>query len=60
MTPVASCKENGVEPWAYLQALFGQLPRDPDLIVLLPDRWLADNPKHRWKIADQRKAEREK
>jgi hypothetical protein len=60
MTLVASCKENGVEPWAYLRALFGPLPRDPDLSVLLPDRWLADNPKHRWKIAAQRKAEREK
>ena len=59
MSLVASCKENHVEPWAYLHAVISTLPAGADLEALLPDRWLAENPTHRWEIADQRKEERQ-
>jgi hypothetical protein len=65
MSLVASCKANCVEPWAYLRDLFTQLPAlvcvDGDLAELdslLPDRWLATHPQHRWTIADRRQQER--
>ena len=58
MSLVASCKANRVEPWAYLRDVFDRLPTTPDLDPLLPDRWLADHPQHRWQIADLRAAER--
>ena len=69
MSLVASCKENRVEPWAYLRDVFTRLPliqaqtsdappTSDDLSSLLPDRWLLDHPQHRWTIADQRKEER--
>lgn len=63
MSLVASCKANQVEPWAYLKDIFTRLPYGPegdDLAALLPDRWLADNPAHRWHIAARRRAERER
>lgn len=60
MTLVASCKANRVEPWAYLQDIFTQLPLGTDPEELLPDRWLKRNPNHRWNIADQREKERQK
>lgn len=59
MSIVASCKENHVEPWAYLRSVIEILPSDPALESLLPDRWLEQNPANRWEIADQRKQERE-
>ncbi len=40
MSLIASCKENHVEPWAYLRNVIQALPSDPDLENLLPDRWL--------------------
>jgi transposase len=58
---VASCKNNFVEPWAYLKDVFDRLacrPSEDQLIQLLPDNWLTDNPNHRWEIADKRRAER--
>ncbi len=58
---VASCKNNLVEPWAYLRDLFGQMafrPTGDHLKELLPDRWLAKNPEHRWEIAERRREER--
>jgi transposase len=55
---VASCKANRVEPWAYLRDVLEQLPRGADLAELLPDRWLARHPEHRWQIADLRAQER--
>ncbi|MEO2007872.1 MAG: IS66 family transposase, partial [Pirellulaceae bacterium] len=58
MSLVNSCKENRVEPWAYLRDLFVQLPKGGELEPLLPDRWLAAHPKHRWTIADRRSEER--
>jgi len=65
MSLIASCKDNRVEPWAYLRDLFTQLPTlvcvDGDLAELdslLPDRWLATHPQHRWTIADRRQQER--
>lgn len=61
MSLIASCKLNSVEPWAYLRDVFTRLPAmstASDLESLLPDRWLADNPTHRWTIADRRKLER--
>lgn len=61
MSLVASCKNNGVEPWAYLKDIFtrlAELPTEATLAELLPDRWLRANPKHRWSIADRRKDER--
>ena len=59
----ASCKAIGVEPWAYLCDVFARLPPlsvdRPDLLdKLLPDRWLAANPEHRWEIDTVRRAER--
>ncbi|MGN6132949.1 MAG: transposase domain-containing protein [Aureliella sp.] len=60
MSLVATCKANQVEPWAYLKDILTRLPYGPegeDLAALLPDRWLADNPTHRWRIAERRKAE---
>lgn len=69
MSLVASCKDNRVEPWAYLRDVFTRLPliqgqtsnakpTSNDLNSLLPDRWLLNHPQHRWTIADQRKEER--
>lgn len=58
MSLIASCKQNRVEPWAYLRDVLTQLPLGADLESLLPDRWLVDNPQHRWAIADQRDEER--
>jgi transposase len=58
---VASCKNNFVEPWAYLQAIFDRMacrPSEDKLIQLLPDNWLIDNPKQRWEIAEKRRNER--
>ena len=60
-TVIASCKENLVEPWAYLNDILTRLPYQPtgdDLAALLPDRWLSANPNHRWNIADRRREER--
>ena len=59
---VASCKNNFVEPWAYLKDVLDRLacqPTEDQLTELLPDVWLRANPTHRWEIADKRKAERE-
>lgn len=58
MSLIASCKDNRVEPWAYLRDLFTQLPSDPELTAFLPDRWLQAHPQHRWQIADRRQEER--
>ena len=60
----ASCKANCVEPFAYLRDLLTRLPLPGDspaperLDELLPDRWLAAHPQHRWWIDDLRRAER--
>ena len=55
---VASCKANQLDPFAYLHCLFRELPsraRDKaDLDDLLPDRWLAEHPEHRWHIDELR------
>jgi hypothetical protein len=42
----------------YLRSVFTALPRGANHEDLLPDRWLAANPTHRWAIADRRKEER--
>ena len=58
---VASCKNNFVEPWAYLKDVLTKLPQQPsqqELYELLPDRWLLKNPDKRWEIAQMRKNER--
>jgi len=57
---VASCKANQVEPFAYLRDIFTRLPDQPaeSLDELLPDRWLASHPSHRWLIDDLRRQER--
>jgi transposase len=58
---VASCKNNCVEPWAYLKDVFDRLacrPSEDKLIQLLPDKWLLNNPKLRWEIAEKRRKER--
>ena len=60
---IASCKNNFVEPWAYLKDALQKLAYDPSekqLEDLLPDRWLKENPGHRWEIALRRKEERQK
>ena len=70
---IASGKHCGVEPWAWLNAVFREMPwrmasraggdvladRPPDLSDLLPDAWLKSHPEHRWQIDDIRKEERE-
>lgn len=58
---IASCKANSVEPFAYLRDIFTRLPLiTPDqLDDLLPDRWLAEYPEHRWVIDDLRRNERQ-
>jgi transposase len=61
MSLIASCKNNSVEPWAYLKDILTQLASQPTgetLQSLLPDRWLSANPTHRWNIADRRHEER--
>lgn len=58
---IASCKNNFVEPWAYLKDVLTKMPHKPNdnqLVELLPDRWLMKNPDKRWEIADRRKLER--
>jgi transposase len=57
---VASAKANQVEPWAWLRDLFAHLPTTPadDIDLLLPDRWLATHPQHRWHIDDLRRQDR--
>jgi transposase len=60
---IASCKANQVEPFAYLQSLFRELPRsgsDSELDELLPDRYLASHPEHRWQIDELRAEERKR
>ena len=60
---IASCKNNEVEPWAYLKEVFTRLayrPSPEELAKLLPDRWLSANPSHRWEIAQTRRDERKK
>jgi transposase len=63
---VASCKANQVEPWAYLRDVFTRLPQlgnsstPESLDELLPDRWLAGHPQHRWQIDQLRRQERQK
>jgi hypothetical protein len=58
MSLIASCKDNRVEPFAYLRDIFTQLPLGAGLETLLPDVWLQRHPQHRWTIADQREEER--
>lgn len=58
---IASCKNNLVEPWAYLKDVFTQLAHQPSaeqIHELLPDHWLTANPNHRWEIAENRRNER--
>jgi transposase len=59
---IASCKACGVEPQAYLADLFAKLPTieptSEGLSAMLPDRWLATHPEHRWQIDALRKSER--
>jgi transposase len=59
---IASCKNNFVEPWAYLQDVLSKMPYElgeKQLQELLPDQWLKENPDKRWEIAETRKAERQ-
>ena len=49
MSLIASCKNNGVEPRAYLRDVLGRLATEPDptkLQRLLPDAWLKENSQH--------------
>jgi len=58
----ASAKACGVEPQAYLTDLFRELGKDngeeDHLRSMLPDRWLAAHPEHRWEIDALRREER--
>lgn len=60
MSLIASCKSNFVEPWSWLKDVLTNLPQGTSVETFLPDRWLRDNPAHRWNIADRRKRERQK
>ena len=64
---ITSAKLCGVEPWAWLNHVFRELPlrraaSDPDILPgltdLLPDNWLKSHPQHRWEIDDIRQKER--
>ena len=58
---IASCKNNLVEPWAYLKDIFDCMARGPseaELTDLLPNVWLKANPDQRWEIAEIRRNER--
>ncbi len=58
---VGTCKNNQVEPWAYLRDLFAKMANNPsgvELVQLLPDNWLQQHKEHRWQIAKQRRIER--
>ena len=55
---IASCKNNFVEPWAWLKDVLTKMPNKPQLQELMPDKWLNVNPEMRWDIADRRKNER--
>lgn len=62
---IASCKANQVEPFAYLKSLFQTLAERRDIATgsledLLPDRWFAENPGHRWQIDELRAEERKR
>jgi hypothetical protein len=60
---IASCKNNEVEPWAYLTDVFESLASGlppGQLDQLLPDNWLIDHPQQRWKIAAKRREERKR
>ena len=62
MSMIASCKRNGVEPWAYMKDVLQKLAAGPSpsvLGLLLPDKWLLANPNHRWEIDKIRRNERE-
>jgi hypothetical protein len=62
MSLIESCKRNGVEPWAYMKDVLQKLaagPSSSELGLLLPDRWLLDNPRQRWEIDKIRRNERE-
>jgi transposase len=61
MSLIASCKRNGVEPWAYMKDVLQKLAGKPDkgaIVALLPDKWLIAKPQHRWNIDDIRRNER--
>ena len=64
MSLVQSCKQNQVEPWAYLKDIFdrlptlGESPSPTSLDELLPNRWLLENPQHAWRISQLRQQER--
>ncbi len=60
---IASCKNNFVEPWAYLKDVFEQMAQQPSedqLTLFLPDVWIKANPTKRWEIAANRKTQRQK
>jgi transposase len=60
MSLIQTCKQNEVEPWAYLRDLFellpklGEKPTPEALDALLPDRWLKANPQYVWRINQAR------
>ncbi|NQV28317.1 MAG: IS66 family transposase [Rhodopirellula sp.] len=67
LSVIASAKLCEVEPWAWLNHLFRELPlrlatadpdKPPDLTDLLPDNWLKSHPQHRWQIDEIRQKER--
>ncbi len=70
LSMVASAKHCGVDPWAWLNAVFRDLPvrlqaaassSEPiPLTDLLPDAWLSAHPEHRWRIDDIRQKERQR
>jgi hypothetical protein len=58
---IGGCKLNEVEPWGYLRDVLPKIAaRTPteSREDLLPDRWLAAHPSHRWAIASLRQPER--
>lgn len=58
----STCRRLHIDPSTYLTDIFNRIPRTPDdkLSELLPDRWIAENPKHRLQLrADEAKQKAE-
>ncbi len=55
---LGSARLHEIEPWAYMRDALERVPRartDDDLRELLPDRWIAANPRHRLPLARSNK-----
>lgn len=55
---LGSARLHGIEPWAYMRDVLERVPRaksEADVAELLPDRWIAANPRHTLPLARSNK-----